>query len=338
MLNEPEKQKEPKKEEKVLPVIGTEREFEILLTRQFDETILRIVYLKTEATVGSAKTMKLRDRGDLDGIEDEVMVVIKEPHAVVTANKIIFLNEKQKTVKELLFKDIMPSGSDAFVWHSKNGRFIGIRTNILKHADPSGGGVEVKLAIYDLNGEKKWEINISDIGYYSRPYISPDGKYVVCTGDWSHLYAAYRPSVRISSGEIIDLGHSDHLINSISIADSGDFFALTTESQGHTSTGRECSADKVAENLYVYDRNGKELWRKEKVTTATVCLCAVKIINNDTVILFTGQGEYKIYFWDLAGNLLKELQGNEEIHAQYWEEEQNAQRQTEITMNKKIEK
>lgn len=181
---------------------------------------------------------------------------IEYPKAVITKKGLRFFDENMKQRKYLKYSKLGPSDWDKNAGRSK--RHIGVLVNKLVHHSMKGRS-QAMFKAFDTDGNELWEIDISSVGY-GMPSISPDGKYIVCTGDPTLDVTGFMPSIWDKSGMVKrlfnDQGQRKSVgrVRCISFDASGDYFTLVR---------MQSSYDPGACSLVKYDRSGNVAWEKK---------------------------------------------------------------------------
>ena len=269
-----------------------------------NEELVNTIYGEKEIDTKEAKSLGIKG---LEQVESE-KVNVKYPKVVMINDKnnkekstelylpniksIKFLDEKGNTKKEMSIQ------KHAYVYLSKNKMYICINT-------PSKigekGTEETKNVIVDDNGKILWSVK-GDIG---RVGISPNGKYVVAdtvTGESTGSICIY-----YEGGKLVKKIEKYSIGWDIDFSIDGEFFAMVIQIINWKS-GVNRHVDKYSACLLVCDEKGVELCKKENIAKGDASICKVKVNNENVVIIRTG--DYKLFYYDRMGGLIKQEQSD----------------------------
>ncbi|MBN1824408.1 MAG: hypothetical protein JW803_08825 [Endomicrobiales bacterium] len=149
------------------------------------------------------------------------------PKAVITKRGLRFFNENMQERRFVSYESLGPAD-----WRkkaSKGKRHIGVLANKLAHR-AKGGNSKAVFKVFDTDGNMLWEKDISKVGY-EMPSVSPDGSYIVCTGDPSLILSDFEPSILDRNGAkiklfAIDLSKPLGRVKCVSFDGDGGYFTL----------------------------------------------------------------------------------------------------------------
>jgi hypothetical protein len=273
------------------------------------DTITNMIFGETEMLVSDARALGVKG---LEQRRADEKIRVRYPKVVMVSDKetikkykealiesIKFFDSSGKLKKEIPVQKYIPKKrSPGSVGISDNEKYLWINTPTKEDKGIS----RVSTVVFDSDGKRLWGFEHNSASMY----LSPNGEYIVGFPD---LECGECPIlVYNKNGKILEEIGKDDQSYDIAFSKDGSYFAVRVikidwEMETNIHINRQ-SAD-----LLVIDDQGNELWRKEKIAKGDASFGEVKI-SNDTIIFMTGFGEFKIYYFDKNGGLLKTEQGD----------------------------
>ena len=227
--------------------------------KTFDEPIVDVIFDTATITVEEAKALGWKG---LEGRELGETTLITYPKILVKEGKIEFLDEKGSVKKIFSLLPLKGEINRITVNFSKNRKFIGVVKS------------RKEFTMLNTDGDILWQTDISRVGY-GWPYISPDGKYIVCVGDITGDCGDYFPSIWDKNGFVKGLVEEDqrdkYELLHLDFTEGGDYFVATFRQKGYELKGEYEESLKTLTyapkplnylTLCLFNRNGKKIWQK----------------------------------------------------------------------------
>ncbi|MBU1261649.1 hypothetical protein KKG61_02510 [bacterium] len=319
--------------------LGTQTiEPKLIMEYKFDEPVVDVIFDEATMTVKEARALGMKG---LEKRKATEKVKVQYPKVVVVGKRvkyikseggypyaedfeelhpasIKFFSEKEKKKKEILLQEITPKGWRTNVGFSKNKKYIGVTSKITRYSQEwlDEGPSEAKFTMIDTNGQILWEA----VTNLDEPFgISPNGQYIVCTGDTTGDYWDYMPSVWNSKGLVKKMFGEKEWYGVdpyLDFSKDGNWFAVIA-GKGETiltENGRYggCIPHRY---LIVFDEKGNELWRKE-IAVDPWMIDSMNISDDDVITVtmwhFYGAEKEKVYRFDKKGKLIEPKPKEEE--------------------------
>ncbi|MCL6612998.1 MAG: hypothetical protein K6U03_00010 [Firmicutes bacterium] len=284
---------------------------EMIWEKELDgAAVANVIYDIAEITVKEARAIGIKN---LEGKKDTDVIKVKYP-------KVVFIKDEKITdydeIISIKFLDIKGNikkelfrVSDKYVNIDKTKKYI----CLTGYTGDESGLLVYLSSIFDTNGNLLRTIKHP----YSYVYVSPNGKYVIGSD------AEY-------PDEPIGIYDEKGLIKEIEktgpgwkrdFSKDGTWFGVTVEMVDYellqrATTPEERYKTRTA-HLIIFDDKGNELWRKENIAQGDAVNCLIKILDDNKVIVMTG--DYKIYTFNEAGDLIKVEQGDLEQYRRFYE-------------------
>ena len=213
----------------------------------------------------------------------------------IEKDKLIFLDESGTEIKTIPLLETVPGESWSKVFVSKNGKYAAVN-NVYKY-NQKESIEDAEVVVLNWEGEEMWKAK----HHFSSFMVSPNGKYLLAIPDEANGYAPI--SVFNAKGIAGSIKKIDQVWEA-DFSNNGSFFAVAVPVSSGSATGQY----RYQFDLVVSDENGKELWRKENITSLeSEFFPNVKIV--DDVIVVIDNIDYdphiiKEYRFDKQGNQL----------------------------------
>lgn len=271
------------------------------------DTITNVIYGETEMEVSKARSL------GIEGLEQkraDEMVKVKYPKVVITGNnKIItkynqnliesikFFNKRGELKKEVSVQRYIPKKqSPGNVVISNNKKYLAINTPIKENEK---GTWKTNTVVFNSDGDSLWSFKHNLVAIY----LPPNGEYLIgepWEGMSIYLYG--------KNGKILKKIKKDDQAGDFAFSEDGSYFALLVGRIDWEKENKRQGSHEYSD-LVVIDAQGDELWREERIAKGSASPGEVKI-SNDTIIVMTGWNEFKVYYFDMKGNLLKTEQAD----------------------------
>ena len=291
------------------------------LTAQYrtNQKVVDVIFGEAKVTVGEARTLGVKD---LEARSPKDTVKIQYPKVVMLADEqdstegtsyiksIRFLNAKGVTKKEVPTLKMIPGERWSSVTISKGRKFIGVNS-VIEYSRENVRDAD--FIMFDDEGRELWKMK----HHLTHIIPSPNGEYTLGIPDPAIGDA---PIYMYDAKGLVREIRKDNRSWDVDFSKDGSYFAVKM-----VTVKQEGEADRkvleAAAHLIVFDSRGKELWRKENITSGPASFaCRVKISDADVITVITGVGEYRILTFDKNGKLLQERQGDLEALRRFKQE------------------
>lgn len=273
------------------------------------DTVVKVIHDSTEMEVSEARALGVEG---LEEMEEKEVVSVKYPKVITISDSTIIERYGEALVKTIKFfngrgelkREIDVQGyfqekiGPARVGFSPNYKYLRINA-------PIEGEREVKrskIVVFNTDGDSLWGFEHKLVNVY----LSPNGEYMVGVQD---LGCGVCPVYLYNkSGKILRKIEKEDQGYDIAFSEDGSFFAVLA-SRIDWEKEVEKHVDREYSNLVMIGADGKNMWTKKRIAKGAASPGEVKI-SIDTIIVMTGWNEFKVYYLDKSGKLLKTEQSD----------------------------